>query len=517
VVSSGPSTPGGHIMFATVKSWFTRSSVSARDSLAWERDYLRTIKARYDSAQTTVENERYWALADGKSARAALDPTVRARIRSRARYEAQESGSYARGMVMAKVNDVVGRGPSLQVTTTSKEFNRAVERAWRAWSAEINLGAKLRTMAMAYYIDGEAFAERIQNPRLRNQVKLDLSLSEADLWTDPNGLAAEANRVDGIRYDDAGNPVEYTRLKAHPGDDFFDPDASALDSETVDADNVIHWFHCSRPGQRRGVSHLATALPLFAELRRYRLATIAAAETAAYYSAVMYSDAKRFDEAPDEVDEFLPIDIERRSMLTLPAGWKIAQLKSEQPTTQFGPFSESILTEIGRCTQTPLNIILGSSREYNFASGRLDYLLYWGQNDVDRADCEAAVVERVFAWWLDEALLVPGLLPPLGDIREVEHRFVFPPRRPIDELKSAQTDQIQMAMGHLTDEMWATREATDLEQHYDQLRRMKEARDQIGIGMASEMPAPPINDPAGNPDETQTSKGNQARGRRQAA
>ncbi len=398
-------------MISALKSLFRRPSVEAKRESDWMRGYLRTIKARYDSAQTTIENERYWALADNKSARAALDPTVRARIRSRARYEAQESGSFARGMIAAKVGDVIGRGPSLQCTTENKELNKAVEKAWRAWAKEINLAAKLRTMATAYYVDGEAFAERIENRRLRNAVKLDLRLTEADLWTDPDGLGNEANKVDGIKYDEAGNPVSYTRLKAHPGDDFVDAGMSALDSETVDASNVIHWFARTRPDQRRGVSHLSPALPLFAELRRYRLATIAAAEIAADYSAVMYSDAKQFDETPDEVDEFLPIDIERRAMLTLPAGWKLQQLKAEQPTTQFGPFSESILMEIGRCLLMPLNIVLGSSREYNYSSGRLDYLLYWGQNDVDRADCECEILERIFGWWLDEALLVPAFCP----------------------------------------------------------------------------------------------------------
>ncbi len=50
-----------------------------------------------------------------------------------------------------------------------------------------------------------------------------------------------------------------------------------------------------------------------------------------------------------------------------------------------------------------------------------------------------------------------------------------------------------MAMGHLTDEDWATREAKDIDQHYEQLERMKTAREKIGISMTGE-PTPPIND-----------------------
>lgn len=472
-----------------------------RDKSRWLHSYARAIRAKYDSAQTTVENERYWAMADGRSARAALDPSIRQKIRQRARYEALESGSFAKGMVAAKVNDVVGRGPQLQVQTPDATLNKAIESAWTAWSKEINLPAKLRTMASAYYVDGEAFAERISNPNLLGEIKLDLRLTEADLWTNPTGMSS-LNEVDGIRYDDSGVPVSYDRLRMHPGDDFADGSVSPTEIETIPAENVIHWFRVERPDQRRGVSALATALPLFAELRRYRLATIAAAEIAADYSAVMYSDASAFSENPDEVDEnFLTVDLERRAMLTLPAGWKLAQLKAEQPTTQFGSFSEHILMEVGRCLHTPLNIICGSSREYNFASGRLDYLLYWNQNDVDRSDCELVVLERLFRWWLDEALLVNGLIPPLGELRTVDHRFVFPPRRPVDPESQAATDEKYLALGLLTDEQWATREAVDLDAHYDQLARMKQAREQLGLTMPG-APLPMMQQqPQGDPND----------------
>lgn len=491
----------------SLRSFFGSSkAVAKRDEVAkqrahdqWLRAYTRSIKAKYDSAQTTVENERYWAMTDSRSARAALDPAIRATIRKRARYEALESGSFARGMVSAKVNDVIGRGPTLQVLTESKEFNKAVETQWAAWCKEVNLPAKLRTLATAYYVDGEAFAERIMNERLRNQVKLDIRLTEADMWTDPIGRN-DARMVDGIRYDKFGNPVSYMRLKRHPGDDQYDPRANADGADTIPAENVIHWFRADRPDQRRGVSHLATALPLFAELRRYRLATIAAAEIASDYAAVMYSDASQFSESPDEMDEnFLTIDIERRAMMTLPAGWKLTQLKAEQPTTQFGPFSEHILMEVGRCTHTPLNILIGSSREYNFASGRLDYLLYWNQNDTDRSDCDTVVMERIFQWWLDEALLIAGYLPNRGATRgPIEHRFVFPPRRPIDPEAAAKTDQLEMEMGHLTDEEWATREAIDLDQHYEQLSRMAEARKKIGLMIPGEKPPEPAPEGSSN-------------------
>ncbi len=45
------------------------------------------LQARYDAAQTTAENRKHWANADGLRADAANSPEVRATLRQRARYE----------------------------------------------------------------------------------------------------------------------------------------------------------------------------------------------------------------------------------------------------------------------------------------------------------------------------------------------------------------------------------------------------------------------------------------------
>ena len=55
------------------------------------------LSFRFDSAQTTLDNRRHWANADGLSADAAVNPEVHRILRSRARYEVANN-SYARGM-----------------------------------------------------------------------------------------------------------------------------------------------------------------------------------------------------------------------------------------------------------------------------------------------------------------------------------------------------------------------------------------------------------------------------------
>lgn len=463
-------------------AWFRRQShdelAAYRSQIKWLKAYNTRIKARYDAAGTNPELERYWSQADLRAPNAANDKATRQRLRSRSRYECQESNSYARGMLLTKTNDVIGVGPMLQVTTEDQELNEAIEDKWSKWARRNNFARVARINHAGKISDGEGFVQRTFNEKSRDENKLSLLTTEADLWTDPWEDIASPNVIDGIQLDENGFPVTYKRLRQHPGEvnGFVD-----LEPDAYKAEDVAHWFRADRAGQRRGIPEFTAALPLFAELRRYRLAVLAAAETAADFAAVMYSDADAFSDEPDESEApFSTINLERRAMLTLPAGWKMEQLKAEQPTTEFNAFSEAILCEIGRTAQMPLNLVAGTSRAYNFASGRLDYLLYWSHCDVERYDYGCEILDKIFGWWLDEALLIPGYLPRFGSRAEVPHEWIWPPRRPIDEVAAAQADQINWEMGFLTDEAWAKREQKDLTRHYDELQRALEQRERIG-------------------------------------
>ena len=91
------------------------------------------LRARYDAAQTTAENARHWAMADGLSPDAAMTPDVRRTLRNRARYEVANN-SYAKGMTLTVAGDCVGTGPRLQLLTEDNQTNRIVEQAFAEWA-----------------------------------------------------------------------------------------------------------------------------------------------------------------------------------------------------------------------------------------------------------------------------------------------------------------------------------------------------------------------------------------------
>jgi capsid protein len=273
--------------------WFGRlirkavAGRAARPHLRSTTFGLRSVQARYDAAVTNDDNRRHWAHADGLSANAANSAAVRQTLRNRSRYEVANN-SYARGIVLTLANDVVGTGPRLQLLTSDGDANSRVERAFMGWARAVSLAEKLRTMRMARATDGEAFAILTSNPRLTTDIQLDVRLVEADQVTTPNVASTQLNNVDGIVFDAAGNPVEYHVLRQHPGGSFA---GFNREFDAIPASAMIHWFRADRPGQARGIPDIMPALPLFAQLRRFTLAVLAAAETAADFAGILYTDA----------------------------------------------------------------------------------------------------------------------------------------------------------------------------------------------------------------------------------
>lgn len=422
------------------------------------------IRAKWDAVQTTPDNARHWAMADGLSARAAASPDVRRKFRNRSRYEV-DNNSYAKGIVLTLANHTIGTGPRLQVLLKNQDHNRIIQQGFMRWARRIRLAEKLRTMRVVRSVDGEAFGVLVTNMGLAGPIKLDLLLVEADLFTTPNLSMPKPNAVDGIVFDESGNPIEYHKLKHHPGDLQFS--VNPKDMDTLPASAVIHMFRMDRPGQVRGIPEIAPALPLFAQLRRFTIATLAAAETAADHAAVLYSDAPAGFEGVDTAEDnvFDTIPIEHRMMLTLPYGWKMGQFKAEHPTTTYEMFKRALLQEIARCLNMPFNIAAGDSSSYNYSSGRLDHQTYFRAVQIDQDDFEQRAVERMFAAYLDEAALIPGYLPDgIGLLDELPHQWHWDEIEDIDPEKTANSDESRIGSGTLTRARAYARQGLDVDE-----------------------------------------------------
>lgn len=449
--------------------------------LARRQAARRSLRARYDAAQTHAGNEKHWAAADSLSARESNSPGVRKTLRMRSRYEVHGANSFANGIVRTLVNDIFGRGPRLQVTDRRlrKEQKQLVERRWRRWYRAARVNRELRTGVFAYITDGEGFLHESTRNSTRDACKLAIRATEADQIASYTTWLDTPTHVDGINLDSGGDPVSYERLKYHPGDAYsdFGPDAV----ETIPAASMIHLFRAERPGQKRGIPWMTPALPLFALLRRYTLAVLRCAEVAADIGGVIYSDHPMLDqiEPVEAMDEIL---LEMGMFLTLPEGYKLGQLKAEQPTTVFDMFRDAILVEIARCTSMPKNKALGNSGGYNYASGMLDFQTYFEMIQVERDGIEIECLDTVLDWWLDEALLIPGYLeglPPLPD--GLEHSWMWDQFTHVDPTKTANSTETLWQIGLCSDEDYLLSKGKDPEEHYAELERQTERRRELGL------------------------------------
>jgi hypothetical protein len=419
----------------------------------------RSIAARFDTALTTDDNRLHWAMADGLAADAAANPMIRYTLRNRSRYEIANN-CYARGVGLSIANDFVGTGPRLHIEDErlTEDEQADVEAKFAAWSAAINLPGKLRTMRMAKRQDGEAFACKITNPNLPCPVKLDLRVIEADQVRFVDIQLLLVPSVDGIRFDDYGNPVSYHILRVHPGYWSYATGYIGFpwEYDVWDAQYVIHWFRQDRPGQHRGIPELLPALPLYATLRRWTMATLDAAETAADFAVLLETQAgaMAYDEdgnqipvGLDEATPFSAVGLHRRMIAALPSGYSAKQMQPMHPGQEYGAFKEQVAGEIGRCENVPKNMVLGDSSNSNFSSGQLDHRIYFRTRELERDEANRLILESLLKDWIAMGVraregngdygkpYLPAVLRDLGT--GVEHSWYWDSNEMGDPLKLA--------------------------------------------------------------------------------
>jgi len=407
---------------------------------------IARIRGSYDAARNGDEYKNIWANADAYDADSAHSREVRQTLVQRSRYEINNNG-FSDGIAQTYATDVVGTGPTLRMQTTSPGFNQMVELQWNLWCKAVQFRRKLWCQAHAKHSDGESIAVMRRNARLPHPVQIDLVLYETEQCQTPYLPFGVDGFIDGIRFDAYGNPETYDILRHHPGtvSSLID-----LEPERVPADRVLHWFKMRRPGQHRGVPECASTLNLGAAARRWRESNLAAADMAADWSLVV-----KTQQSPDEADAVKPfstMDVAKRQMAFLPTGWEADQLKAEFPTASYEAFHKTLINEQGRPKSMPLNKSMCNSADYNYASGRLDHQTYYATLDVDRADCNDLVLDKIFSLWFDMAIKsfgwlggLPDAVSPLAKL----HSWDWPKHKVADIQAEAEASQTKLQSGQI--------------------------------------------------------------------
>lgn len=422
---------------------------------------LQPIKASYDAAQDTDIMQRHYSAADSLSAVSANDYTIRRKLRERSRY-ACANNAYLRGMIDTLADYTVGEGATLQLTYAGEAIDsearrdaaRQVETLFTDWAYRVELWPKLYTMQNAIDQDGEAFALLTSDaPNLAKPVTLNFTLFECDYFDLPYGEVEDETATDaGIRVDAQGRPIEYYKLDEHPGSTrgYSMPTAGTW----LSAEIVLHAFRKQRPGQLRGIPKTTSVLDASEQARRFRLAVVTAAETAADVAAVMYGDGEAdWAEPAGGKWPYPRIEFERGAMVLAPVGARIEQIDAKQPVTTYDEYDKACVREQARGMGCPHSLALGTSADANFASGRLDLQQMDRAVEVQRRYVlEQLILDRLFEAWRDEALLMDGYLPQTytDEAAEYEWGWRWPRSGHVDQLKEAQADTERLENGTAT-------------------------------------------------------------------
>ena len=362
--------------------------------LAARSGHGREINARFDAAQQTDEMERYWVNADSYDADSANSRSVRVTLMHRARYEVGNN-PFVDGMVQTCANYLIGTGPTIRFTGGTPEFNAKASNAFAAWARAVMFRRKLYCMAHAKVQDGEGGAVLRNNPAIPG-VRLDVVPFEAEQMHTPYVRYMQPGHIDGIRFDEFGNPYEYDLMPYHPGASWAQVNPQA---EKIPARYMLHWFMLRRPGQHRAVSELRSVLNTGANARRFRESTLAAADSAASYAGILKTQQMP-DSGNDPLIPMSTTETERRMLMALPGGWDFSQFKAEHPNATYSEFIRSHINEMGRPKHLPYGMAACDSAQYNFASGKLDRQPLYLAIDVERCDCEELVISKVVdEWW----------------------------------------------------------------------------------------------------------------------
>ena len=447
------------------------------------------MNAYVDVSYITEENAEHWSWARSGDANTNLDMKKRIDSRRRARYETQNN-NFLLGLTETVATDTIGPGPILEMQTEDKDRNRQIERDWKSWAAATDLHNKLWTMIKTKLVDGEVFGLLIFREAVDHFVKLDLQVLEADQCGNPLGVPDDAAIYDGIRQDNFGMPIEYHFYDRHPFSLHSFPFGGHLQGDWYAPNRVIHLFKAGRPGQLRGVTELAAALPIAAIWRRYLLATLLAAENVASISMAMKTNTSAdIDFQP--IDPLTTFNWPRNQLLTLPEGWDPFQVKAEQPVDTFAEFEKCIKLDMARSVGVPATIALLNSAEHNYSSARVDQIPYIRTIDTTRANqVELRGLERIFNLWIRFYADGGSVFDISSDDvrREFPHRWGWTPHQAIDEEKRANALETMWNMGHVSDDDVLFSMGKDPETHYEQLKIQNKRRIELGMPIPGVQP-----------------------------
>lgn len=395
---------------------------------------------RFESAKTDRTNREQWRDAKEKPINDDLQdlPTIRGRCTK----EYHRNG-IVQGVVKTHAIDIVGKcGPTLQVQSDDPNYDRALEAGWNAWWAMPDAAEKwpgvelLRLWVKSLWKKGEFIIQKVTDHGAPGPVKLRLNTIDSRRLRSPFGLVGNERIFMGIEVDANGKALRYHFEDYLPNE----IGAMSIATKTYPAKDILHFFELDEAGQLRGIPWLSPSLQPTADLRDYDTEVLDAARTANDFAVSLYTDHPESQYL--EVNE--SVDIERRTISTLPPGWKPFTVTPPQPTTTYVDFRAERQREVGRPVGMPLMKIRLDASKHNYSSARFDGQGYQSGIGALEGSIERMILNALVMEVARELELADGEARLPKRPKNVKLIWTWPPQPHVDPEKEAAGLAIQL-------------------------------------------------------------------------
>lgn len=299
----------------------------------------KLIFNRYEAGQRWGTSRSYlpgWV----QDARFDADSATREEIIRKARYFEKNSGLVNRLADLFEQFTVGPCGLQLIAASSEEKWNVTATERWTEWQRFADLtslqpfSVLQSLIARRWFIDGEIFILKTRGSESPSRPRI--QLIESHRVRTPDSMTADEGQriVDGVEIDGRGRPVAYWIRDGFNEDSF----------RRVPANQVVHVFEPSRPGEYRGMSFFAPVLNELHDLDDLLLLEMRAAKDAAEKSTFIETPSGEIRQAGQRAERNTAtsqnssgedITISRTRWLKDAIGGRVAALKMGEKVTQF--------------------------------------------------------------------------------------------------------------------------------------------------------------------------------------
>jgi lambda family phage portal protein len=444
-------------------------------------DVLQTRK--YEGAARTRRTQGW--LAPSTNANAAKEGQIET-LRNRSR-DLCRNNPYAKRAKDVVATSTIGKGIKANINAPTDTQRERIQGLWDKWAKSprlidfdkaLDFDSLCGLVMESVFESGEVLVRRRHT---EDGFGLALQLLEADHLcpTNETNLARRNRIVQGIELDDGGRPIMYHLYKNHPGNMGAETSdyGKAFDIVEINADDIIHVFKKTRPGELRGAPWLAPVTVRLRELDEFEDAMIVRQKIAACFSAFVHDIESPSEFSDLDSDEKRIEKLEPGMIEYLPPGKDIKFGTPPLPQAEaYKFFIATHLRSIAAGIGITYESLAGDLSEVNYSSarvGRLDF-----DRNVDSWRLKMLfpmLLDRLFAWFL-ESLKIIG-----ENIEGVGVTWVAPKVEIIDPTKEipAQIRAVRAGIASLSDVV--RQSGKDPTRHFEEIARDNALLDSLGL------------------------------------